>query len=33
MRTPEDILGCSMDSITAVFPHWHCGTDMTGIKY
>jgi hypothetical protein len=30
--TPEEILGCSMDSVTRVFPHWHCGTDFTGEK-
>ena len=28
--SPEVILGCPMNSITAVFPHWHCGTDLTG---
>ncbi len=27
---PEDILGCSLEALTAVFPHWHSGYDKTG---
>ena len=27
---PEDILGCSLASLTTFFPHWHCGYDTTG---
>lgn len=28
--TPDEILGCPMDEVTRVFPHWHCGSDLTG---
>ena len=27
---PEDILGCSLPSLTQFFPHWHSGYDTTG---
>lgn len=27
---PEEILGCSMEALTEVFPHWQLGTDKTG---
>ena len=27
---PEEILGCSMEALTAVFPHWQLGTDKSG---
>jgi hypothetical protein len=29
-QTPEEILGCKMEELTAVFPHWHSGYDKTG---
>jgi hypothetical protein len=29
-QRPEDILGCSLEELTAVFPHWHSGYDKTG---
>ena len=29
-HTPEQLLGCAMDSVTSVFPHWHSGYDKTG---
>lgn len=28
--SPEEILGCPMQLVTEVFPHWHCGSDITG---
>ena len=27
---PEEILGCKMEQLTAVFPHWQLGNDKTG---
>lgn len=27
---PEDILGCPMNSLVEIFPHWHCGYDKMG---
>lgn len=27
---PEQILGCTMEAVTQVFPHWHSGYDKTG---
>ena len=30
LQRPEDILGCSLEELTAVFPHWHSGYDKTG---
>jgi CRAL/TRIO domain len=29
-KRPEDILGCSLESLTQYFPHWHCGYDRVG---
>jgi hypothetical protein len=29
-KTPEEILGCHMDALIAVFPHWQCGFDVDG---
>jgi hypothetical protein len=29
-KTPDEILGCSMEKLMEVFPHWHCGYDKTG---
>jgi hypothetical protein len=28
--TPDEILGCPMSDVTALFPHWHSGYDKTG---
>lgn len=29
-HTPEQLLGCAMEKVTNVFPHWHSGYDKTG---
>ena len=29
-KSPEEILGCDMESFVAVFPHWQCGFDSEG---
>ena len=29
-KSPDDILGCDMESLVAVFPHWQCGFDTCG---
>jgi hypothetical protein len=29
-QPPEKLLGCSMEELTNVFPHWHSGYDKTG---
>lgn len=28
--SPEEILGCDMDTLVSVFPHWQCGFDEAG---
>ncbi len=29
-QRPEEILGCTLEELTSVFPHWHSGYDKTG---
>ena len=29
-QKPEKILGCTLEDLTSVFPHWHSGYDKTG---
>mmetsp|Transcript_14441 Transcript_14441/g.23917 ORF Transcript_14441/g.23917 Transcript_14441/m.23917 type:complete len:1061 (+) Transcript_14441:165-3347(+) len=29
-KTPEEILGCDMDDLVSVYPHWQCGFDESG---
>ena len=32
-QNPEDILGCKLEELTAVFPHWQIGHDKTGRSF
>jgi hypothetical protein len=30
LSVPDDILGCDIRELMQVYPHWHCGYDITG---